>query len=394
MRILHICSYTWDIGGPARMIHDHTQVAVAQGHQVDILSPVSPNDKPYPAPTGSRLFTCQRTLPISRFFREFSLELYQFLKKNRKQYDIIHCHGLWHWASIAPFFFEDTPPIVVTIHGVLDPWARQQSQWKKSLMDKLMQKKFLAQAQLIHVFNPEEAQQLADYFGYLPSNVIEIPNGIQLAEADNPPLKGTFRRQFSIPDTRPIVLFLSRINHKKGLDILLEGFRQIISSQPEALLVIAGSDDGYLAQTESFIQQYQLQDHIRLVGILTGEIKRAALTDATIFALPSYSEGQSMAVLEALLFGVPSLVSNRVGYGSILAEETAACVVETNPEQIAAGLSNMLQNEAYRQTLRLNAPRLIREKYDIEVVGKQLLAKYESVLSTKQPRAAHPATRS
>jgi hypothetical protein len=72
MRILNICAYTWAIGGPARIIYDHTEEVLRRGHQVDILSPMTPGEKSYPTPEGARLIECKRSTPISKFFNEFS----------------------------------------------------------------------------------------------------------------------------------------------------------------------------------------------------------------------------------------------------------------------------------------------------------------------------------
>ena len=71
MRILNICAYTWEAGGPSKVIFDHTQVALRYGHRVDILSPITAGETPYPVPTGARLILCPRTPVVSRFFREF-----------------------------------------------------------------------------------------------------------------------------------------------------------------------------------------------------------------------------------------------------------------------------------------------------------------------------------
>lgn len=80
MKILNICAYTWAIGGPARIIYDHTTEVLRQGHEVDILSPMTPGEKSYPIPLGARLIECQRSKPVSKFFNEFSVELYSTLR--------------------------------------------------------------------------------------------------------------------------------------------------------------------------------------------------------------------------------------------------------------------------------------------------------------------------
>ena len=123
---------------------------------------------------------------------------------------------------------------------------------------------------------------------------------------------------------------------------------------------------------------------MKLVGMLTGETKRAALADADIFALPSYSEGFSMACLEALASGTPSLLSDRVGFGESLREYDAAELVDLTTEGVRNGLVHMLQSAERRAEVRRNAYRLIKEKYDINLVARQLLSAYEAALQRRK----------
>lgn len=390
MRILHICAYTWSIGGPARMIYDHTQIAVAEGHQVDILSPMSPGDKLYPAPEGSRVIPCLRTPLISRFFREVSLDLFLYLKENSSSYDIIHCHGLWHFGSTTPFLLNNTVPKVVTIHGVLDAWALRNSRWKKKVMDFLIQKKLLASADMIHILNEDERLDVEQYLGYKHPRVVMIPNGVQISDFTKLPPPGVFREKFNLAADQRMVLFMSRLNSKKGLDLLLPAFRQYCDLHADAVLILAGSDDGYQQQAEQFIRQHGLEERIRLVGMLTGETKLAALADADVFVLPSYSEGLSMAVLEAMAAGVPTLISDRVGLGRTVGQIQAACLTDLNSDAICQNLDLMLHNPAYTETLKRNARQLVQTRYDIKVVGNQLLHQYNNLITTPDQRPELP----
>jgi len=387
MRILHICAYTWAIGGPAKTIFDHTRFAVARGHQVDILSPLSPGDELYPAAEGVRVIPCLRTPGISRFFPEFSLGLYHYLRRHLRDYDLIHCHGVWHFGSIAPFWLDRTVPKVVTIHGLLDPWALRHGGWKKQLMSVLTQRDALKRADLIHVLNEEEEQDVYRYLGYRHPKVVVVPNGIETADYAQLPPQGTFRQQLGLPADAPLVLFLSRLNIKKGLDLLLPAFKAYREKNPRALLILAGPDDGYQAAAEAFVREHQLGDSVRLVGMLTGEKKRAALADADLFVLPSYSEGLSMAVLEAMAAGVPALVSAHVGLGRQAGEAQAVELTELNPEAITRGLDRLLGDPRRRETLRKNALRLVRDAYDLRQVAQQLLDEYDKILTARQPAA-------
>lgn len=385
MRILNICAYTWEIGGPPKIIFDHTQVALQYGHQVDILSPISPNDKPYPVPEGARLILCQRTRPVSQFFREFSVELYRYLQQNIHQYDIIHCHGLWHFGTLAPFMLDKTVAKVITIHGVLDSWVYAKHNWKKQLMDTLVQRAFLRRADLIQINNTDEREDVLRYLGHPHPNVVIIPNGVKMSDFSQLPPKGTFRAKFGLPADKKLVLFMSRLNIKKGLDLLLPAFRDYVREHPDAVLAIAGSNDGYETATRQFIEEYKLSDSIRLVGMLTGDDKKGALADADLFTLPSYSEGFSMAVLEAMAAGTPTLVSDRVGFGETIRQKEAAGLVnQLTPDGVKAGLEKMLGNDLLRQRIVQNATALLKAQYDINVVAKQLLQAYEKIVKPKQ----------
>ena len=384
MRILNICAYTWQAGGPPKIIFDHSEVVLRYGHQVDILSPISPGETPYPVPAGARLILCGRTPLISRFFREFSVDLYRFLQQHAHEYDVIHCHGLWHFGTLAPFMIDRTVAKVITIHGVLDQWVYAHNNWKKQLMDTLAQKAYLRRADLVQINNTDEQADVLRYLGHPHPNVVIIPNGVKMSDFATLPPKGHFRQKFNLPTDKKLVLFMSRLNAKKGLDLLLPGFRDYVKTHPNAVLALAGSDDGYEATARQFIAQHNVGDSIRMVGMLTGDDKKAALADADLFTLPSYSEGFSMAVLEAMAAGAPTLVSDRVGFGATIRQYEAAGLLDSlTAESVTAGLEKLLGDEGLRQRVARNATALLRTRYDIDIVAKQLLDEYTKIIRLK-----------
>ena len=379
MRILNICAYTWAIGGPARIIYDHTTEVLRQGHQVDILSPMTPGDEMYPAPEGARVFPVTRTTPISNIYREFSIEMYRFLKQHIHEYDVIHMHGIWHFGSLAPFMIPNNAVKVITIHGLLDKWAVAHHKWKKDIVTLLYQKRILGQADLIQINNTDEEADVIRYLGYRPKNMVIVPNGMKLEEYTQLPPKGIFRAKHNISPDQQLVLFMARLNIKKGLDLLLPAFKQVEQQLSNAVLVLAGPDDGYLQETESFIKKNNLQNRIKLVGMLTDTVKKEALADADLFVLPSYSEGFSIAVLEAMTSGVPALVSDRVGFGDYIKRYDAAYLTPLNSDGVAKGLLKILQDKAYGQGIANRAHKMVTENFDIKVVANQLLEEYKKV---------------
>ena len=379
MKILNICGYSWDIGGPPKIIYDHAVVQMKLGAEVTILTPITEGQKLYAIPEGANVVTCKRHW-FSKFWAEFSPELYQWIKKHGNEYDIIHIHGVWHFAGVAPYLAGIKTAKCITTHGLLDRWTIRKGYWKKYIFGLLFQKKILSNTELIQINNKDEQADLKRFLGFEHPNVKIIPNGMNLSDFAVLPEKNTFRNQFIISKDKHLILFMSRINLKKGLDLLLPAFKQIASQRNDCLLVLAGPDDGYLTETQSFIRENNLTDKIVLVGMLTGKDKLAALADADIFVLPSHSEGFSIATLEALISGVPSLLSDRVGFGEAIKETNAAHLVELNVNSIVDGLNKMLDDKDYCQKLSQNGVQLVKNRYDIELIGKQLFNEFEEIV--------------
>lgn len=160
---------------------------------------------------------------------------------------------------------------------------------------------------------------------------------------------------------------------------MLPAFKKYTETHNDTLLILAGPDDGYQAETERFIAEHHLQDKMIMVGMLTGEAKKAALSDADIFTLPSYSEGFSIAALEAMTAGVPSLVSDRIGFDGTVAKYNAAHEAPLTVEGVYEGLVTMLQNPKYGQKLAQKAQKMVWELYDINIVAGNLAKEFEKI---------------
>ncbi len=379
MKILNICGYSWDIGGPPKIIYDHAIVQMKLGAEVTILTPISEGQKLYAIPEGATVITCKRHW-FSKYWAEFSPELYNWIKANGNEYDIIHIHGVWHFSGVAPYLAGIKTAKCITTHGLLDRWTINKGYWKKYIFGLLFQKRILKNTELIQINNTDEQEDLKRFLGFEHTNVKIIPNGMNLTDFAVLPEKNTFRSQFNIKKDKKLILFMSRINLKKGLDLLLPAFKEIVAQRNDCILILAGPDDGYLTETQTFIKENNLEGKIVLVGMLTGKDKLAALSDADIFVLPSHSEGFSIATLEALISGVPSLLSDRVGFGDAIRETNAAHLIELNIGSIVEGLNKMLDNKDYCQNLSKNGISLVKNKYNIDLVAKQLFNEFEKIV--------------
>ena len=264
------------------------------------------------------------------------------------QVDVVHIHGVWERSvvGVASACRRVGIPYVVTPHGMLDPWSLTQKRWKKWIGLALVHRRMLNGARGLHVLNTNE-QRLMEPLG-LAAPPFLVPNGVFLNEFDRLPAHGTFRAAHPEIGTGPIVLFLSRLHFKKGLDMLAKAFVLAGERVPRAQLVVAGPDGGAEAGFRKAIEQAGLTSRVHLTGPLYGEDKLAAFRDADVYCLPSRQEGFSVAILEALACGVPVVISEGCHFPEVAAEG-AGHVTPLEPERLADAMVSLLQDSDARR---------------------------------------------
>ena len=373
--LLHVCSYSYESGGPASVILNHSQFQVESGLDVSIASSMEVNHHPYPTASGVQLYVFSPSF-WSRILSEFSWSLLFWFIKNRNKFDYIHIHGLWYFGSILPFLVPNRAKKIVTIHGFLDPYAFQRSAWKKRLLWNLIQKRYLRSADMIHVISREEEQILLQLFPDLRAKIVFIPNGIvdPISSEIAKPSDDFVSRIKSIRNKGAFVyLFLSRINRKKGIDILVDAFEQLSKNQGDQVqLIIAGPVDDYTTELKVRLAKYPFAN-IHLFDVVTGDNKAFLLREVDAFVLPSYSEGFSIAALEALAYSKPAILSTRVGFATELISADAALICEPELSSLYAGLSRLFIEEDYRNQLSSNARKLFLDQYQIKRVAHDFL---------------------
>lgn len=373
--LLHLCSYSYESGGPASVILNHSRFQVEAGMNVSIASSMDVRHHAYPSAPGVQLQVFKQSI-FSRILSEFSWTLLFWFIQHRNRFQYIHIHGLWYFGSILPFIIPNKAKKIITIHGFLDPYAFQRSGWKKRLLWNLMQKRFVRSADLIHVISREEEQIVRDLFPDLAHKIVFIPNGIEdpIKEHDHEPAVDFVEKLTNIQSKASFVfLFLSRINRKKGLDILLEAFKQITQLHGESVhLIIAGPQDDYSESLNDQLKSYPNQN-IHLFDVVTGADKAYLLEQVSGFVLPSYSEGFSIAALEAMAYSKPCIFSTRIGFANELIAVHAAEICEPHVDGIIQSMNKILADEAYRTEIGQQARALFLRDYQINKVASDFL---------------------
>ena len=244
------------------------------------------------------------------------------------QPDIVHDNGIWlpHNHSLARLTAQRNLPRLVSIRGMLEPWALAHKRVKKKLAWLAYQKRDLNRAAALHATADSEAEVIAN-LGLLP-RVVVLPNGV-----DIPAAAASHSRA---PDQPRTALFLSRIHPKKGLDRLIDAWNAV---RPRGWrLRIAGPGArGYCDEMARRIARAGLERQVSLEGPVYGAAKTHAFTSADAFLLPSHSENFGIVVAEALAHGVPVLTTTATPWQALESENCGWCIDGT-PEAIAKAL--------------------------------------------------------
>jgi glycosyltransferase involved in cell wall biosynthesis len=269
----------------------------------------------------------------------FSPRLHAALVKER--FDVIHQHGIWQALSgaVTASGKKHGTPVVISPHGMLDPWAVRHSGWKKMIARRLFADANFSGATCFHALNESEAQAIRSYG--IRSEVSVVPNGITLeAELHPPPELPVW------PETK-VVLFLGRLHKKKGLRELIEAFA-IVHQVNAAVanqwtLVVAGWADGEnFADLQNLVQENGLIGKVMFTGPLFGRDKEAAYAGSDVFCLPSFSEGLPMTVLEAWKWGLPVIMTEACNLPEGFARG-AAIKTDNQPSALAETLQQTFQ---------------------------------------------------
>ncbi len=267
-----------------------------------------------------------------------------FLRKNLPSFDLVHIHGLWRYPEwVATRLARRLSiPYIVSPQGMCDPFEMARKAWKKKIYFNLVERYILRGAAAIHATTNAEKH----YCEQLQTcgHVRVIPNGVDIY----PPLSNQLMEHYLphelalVPSQNPVLLFMGRLHPKKGVDLLIPAFAQVLQNHPEAWLVMAGPDPvSYQQSLIELAQSFQVQNRVFFPGMVTGLHKRALLQRADLFVLPSYSEGFSLAVLEALAAAKPVVISQNCYFNEVL---DAGCgrVVDNSVPQLAQALSDLL----------------------------------------------------
>ncbi len=302
--------------------------------------------------------------------------------------DLVHTHGIWTYLSVVATRWSKSRdgltrrPYIVSTHGMLDPWALHNSRWKKIVVGFAFERRHLENAGCIHAINRAEAAAIRA-FG-LKNPVCVIPNGVQVPASNaanrTPPWTPL------IVGDRKVLLYLGRLHPKKGLSILLRGWKEAFKHEKDWILVIAGWDQGgHRWELEQLTRELKISDSVHFTGPLFGEARDTAYQNADAFILPSLSEGQPLVVLEAWSYARPVIMTKECNLPEGF-EKRAAIRMSATVEGAAEALGKLfvLEKSALEEMGRRGRD-LVIDNFSWSQIASQMFAVYKWLLGRSTP---------
>ena len=289
---------------------------------------------------------------------------------------VVHIHGLWQEQTRrgAASSRRALVPYLIAAHGMAEPWALRHKAWKKRAYLALVEARNLRRASCLHALSRPEIAHLRRLAPGAP--VAFVPNGVDLAPLEDLPGRAELEAEHPELVGKFLVLFLGRLHVKKGLDLLAEAFRTLSDDHPDLHVLLAGNDDGALGPFLAQMEAYGLADRVTTLGHVAGAVARRAWGAADAFVLPSYSEGFSMAILEALACRLPTLITTACHFPE-LDEAGGGLVVEPNAEAVTAGLRTLRERSASeRAELGRRGRMLVEARYTWDRQAERLAEVY------------------
>jgi glycosyltransferase involved in cell wall biosynthesis len=395
MKLLHVvASYApaWRYGGPIQSVAALCQGLASHGEDVTVFTTNIDGPRDLPVPLGQPVL---RDAVKVHYFQvqsprrwSFSWPLTQALEQSTREFDLVHLHGVFVYPILAAAYFcrKYRIPYVISPRGMLDPIVLRMKPIRKRIYLNLLERRNLNGAAALHYTAPDEQRQAEGL--RLPVLTVVVPNGLCLEQLAQLPSPGAFRSRHPEMARKRLILFLSRIHPKKGLDRLVQAFGRVAKRRPDVHLAIAGYDDeGYGQVVRRWLEDAGVAERVTFTGPLLGESKLAAFRDVDLFVLPSYQENFGMAVLEAMGCGLPVVVSNGVYLYREIQRAGAGLVVDGDPAGLAEAIEVLLRDATLRTRMGEAGRRLVRDRFSAEHVADQMRSVYQNILAgTTQAR--------
>ena len=377
IKILRIIStLNPESGGPQASIIKSSNSLVDGGFEVDVLV----SDKKNYINNKKNKFNIIK-LGIENRSYNFSFKIIDWIKKNKKKYDFFIIEGIWEFNSLLARLYIKKNYFIIT-HGQLDPYFAENifKRLKKQVYWALFEKKNLINSNGILVSGSNEIKMIKNTF--VNTKGIKVHNvgysyNLNIINDEKKNYKKIFDNKFPKLKKMKFILFLGRIHHKKGCDILLDAILRVKDLNNYKFLIVGFSNR--LNKYENYIlkkinSNKRLYTSVFTSKFVSNDLKVACLKMCEATILPSRGENFGVSVTETLSVGKIPLITNKVGIFNEIKKYNSGIICNDNHLSVAIMIKKFINFK--KKTLmkyKKNSKRCFKDIFDINVENNKLI---------------------
>lgn len=304
--------------------------------------------------------------PINGRFKNEVSKLLDIIKPN-----LVHVNCCWMpaCAFVQQMAQKRNIKVVLTPHGMLEPWIIKRHYWTRKLPALLLfQKAAIQNADCLQATAESEKENLLK-LGY-NSNIKIVKLGI---DAESIIMKTSWKKNKQL-------LFLSRVHVKKGINYLIEAVDDLQKELQGYKILVAGEGDAdYVATLKQQIADKGLQEIIQLIGGVYGDKKWELFQTSDFFVLPTHSENFGLAIAESLASGTPVITTVGTPWNDLNSSNSGAWI-EIGTQPLVDTLKRFLSlSDEEMETMGKNGRKLIETKYSAKVMAEEMMEVYKGL---------------
>ena len=384
MKVLHVIpSISIEDGGPSVALVSLAKALSDSDISTTIITTTGEadagNDCRFATGTAKVIYFRRNFLPY-----KVAWKMLPWLLENIRRFDIVHVHAVFSFASVTTALIARWKgvPYIIRPLGVLNRWGiKNRRPIAKRISYKLIESNILRKAAFIHFTSAQEAEQayeLDERLRVVPAVTLPLPIEIPQRSGNN----DGFLKRFPQLKNVDWILYLSRFDRQKGIELLLKAFATLCAQDPECLLVLAGGgESSYVESLQKQATDLGIQHRVIWPGYLTGVEKSEAFAGASVFVLPSYSESFGIAAAEALASGCACVLSDGIPFAADVAAEGGALLIQCEVDSLTSAIATLLGDAAKREQIAWHGRRYAQEHFSPSAVAAAIKSKYVDLLS-------------
>ena len=397
MKILHVGSPLTTFTGDMGLIFKSSRGLIDLGHELKIIT--TDADSFFYDKEKSEIFSDTRKKLSEAVTKQITFEgvplhalhctIHKFgffcpdAKKIAREiisdFDVVHvCTWYSHICMIfAQVALEKNIPFIVSSWGSLLPNARKLKRTQKWVADQMYTKKILKHATGFQSVGESERKEFLK-LGATPESIYRLDNPVELEKFELTKKENILKKE-NLEDKK-FLLFLGRINEKKGIELLLESFFNILKKQKELFLVLAGSGTKeYEIVIKKLVSKLGLKENVIFTGLVTENEKIELLESASLFVLTSHSDVHPIAVQDALTMSLPVVITHACDYPEVK-EYDAGIIVDEEINQITDAILAIINDDEKLKIMSKNARKLVLERFEFNIQMKKYEEMYKDVI--------------